>query len=1160
MPLTKNTTSIAYQTTGNTETFVTGSTITPGALLQWDSSGNAASSGFDISQEDFGGTLPSSASTVPTQVAIDNLINSRLGTQDGSQLGLVSVGENNEPAGSGGIIISPKVNGEQIITYTPPDVLTAEQIDNTGFDSGEFASFDSNGNLVSSKIKQSLVINSSSTDNTFPTTKTVFDYGRNIAANRLLGVDDTIGHGDFLSYNSATGGFEASTSTVGNHKLFSATHTDVATNITPSYGDSIYYDGTEWTKGNFGNWGADMEYKGITNQNGATFSDLSYSGASNTDVRKFIFDSGFGDAMPQGYAARNYSGSNLSGNFSTRIITGIDKVEISGLQGGNQGQNVASGNNYPGGTGTYIYDSEQNVWYNSDYNGPDDRGWFYHFHPTLNRWQSGNTVELATQSSGDTLAFMSPSPTEAQGFWAIQDNSAFQWKSSTYSVANFIGLETVAQGGTASYIYTPGTTTSTENLTPLGFSTIDDGVDITGGNFALSSKIQFPISGLVGGGLVTSRIRGVYIKAHIFMNAGSNDRKADIYATYPDGSRRPLLKTERNTYYNQTTNTNIEETVFVPINEGQTQLQIEFNLDKHTREGLAFEIIGALCTKRIELSPEVDHIQIVGSQATEGRANVVTDGYVHGGNVPVGASVPSPNSFSATNSSNQYRSDIWSSLTPTTPPTLRWSDVLPITIPDNVSKTVIKSKTAWALVSPSEEHSTTEIVIDWDAQTITGTYFSDNEFSQSGYLYSDNLTGVKTFIIEDSGSFQPIIRVEVDGRDIVKLPVPRHADGAGNVYQNFALSYNIENYKTVAPTTKKLGTGFTTLATDRLATVAAPISGTAEFDGYLIVTANFDDAGNNATGTKQDDFYIDIGGTIFKNNNPDRDGFQTFCETLTLPIASGETYSITSNEGTTFDVRFKAKTLEASGLNGADGAPGATGPQGPQGTPGNDGAPGEKGDTGDTGPQGPQGPQGTPGANGVGSQGPQGIQGPQGPAFVPAAVTRLAVIGSNDNRYRAFTRAEGKKYIYPGLDMDEVQDLSTEESIRLFYGTHGGGVPKEAHGYVPFTMNNDINVGTDYDNVVGATIRLSVVQSTNTGGHFRGVTILNSSAEIVSQSMIEYKLPTTEGFTTPRIIASVYVPIHAGLETFYVYADWAYGRSSLSRTTYYAQLTHLYVS
>ncbi len=333
MELTRNTTAIAKQTTGNSKTFVTGDSPATDKVLKWDSSGNAISSGFEMTNEAFGGGLPTSSTKIPTQESVSTLINNRLGTIDGSQLGEILIGDPAAPAGSGGLTISSKSNGTQTITYTPPEFLTAEQIDNTGFDSGEFASFNADGNLVSSKIKKSVFVSSVASHQTLPTTRATFEYGQNIEAKRLLGIDNTIGHGDFISYNSATGGFEASSSTERNHKLFSATHTDVATNITPSYGDSIYYDGTEWTKGNFGNWGADMEYRGITSQNGATFSDLSYdvtyqSGQTTqpTNLKKFIFNSGFGDAFPSGVTAAPNVGSNLSGNFSTRIITGIDKV------------------------------------------------------------------------------------------------------------------------------------------------------------------------------------------------------------------------------------------------------------------------------------------------------------------------------------------------------------------------------------------------------------------------------------------------------------------------------------------------------------------------------------------------------------------------------------------------------------------------------------------------------------------------------------------------------------------------------------------------------------------------------------------------------------------------------------------------------------------
>ena len=93
---------------------------------------------------------------------------------------------NNPPFGSGGLSISAKVNGEQTITYTPPDVLTAEQIDNSGFDAGEFAIFNSDGNLVTSNLKKNLLINAASSDFTVPTSHTVYKYGQNISDPRRL--------------------------------------------------------------------------------------------------------------------------------------------------------------------------------------------------------------------------------------------------------------------------------------------------------------------------------------------------------------------------------------------------------------------------------------------------------------------------------------------------------------------------------------------------------------------------------------------------------------------------------------------------------------------------------------------------------------------------------------------------------------------------------------------------------------------------------------------------------------------------------------------------------------------------------------------------------------------------------------------------------------
>ena len=746
MALTRNTTSIAKQTTGDSATFVTGNNADPNRIVKWDSNGNAISSGYELSNDAFGGSLPASISKIPTQAAINILINTRLGTTDGAQLGEVKINPtNNPPTGGGGLSISPKSNGEQTITYTPPNVLTAEQIDNTGSDAGEFAQFNAEGNIITSNMKKSITIDSSSTDTTLPTTKATFDYGQNIAANRLLGVDNTIGHGDFLSYNSATGGFETTTASISNHKLFSANHTDVATNVTPSYGDSIYYDGTEWTTGNFGNWGADMEYKGITSQTGATFSDLSYdvtfqSGETTqpANLKQFIFNSGFGDAFPSGTLVAPNVGSNLSGNFS-----------------------------------------------------------------------------------------------------------------------------------------------------PLGFSSEGAPVPV-GANpnrYTLSGKIQFPISGLVGAGLNNSRIRGVYIKSKLVDDGTTTTDDLGIYVIYPDGSRQPLLTGDyraTTTALNRYSRPNIQQTIFVPINEGQTQLQIEFGHD-HVKK-TAFEIIGALCTKRVELSPEVDHIQIVGSQ----DHLVSNTGYVD----------ETTGSYSAANA-------IWSSVNPTIAPANNWSGVFPIAIPDNVSKTVIRTTNSWNQGNSSHEESDhITITIDWDEETIVGSFMFVEHITGVGFLYENDLVGEKTFTTE-SAAFETTLKFELNGRSIVKLPCPAHL----GTYYNLSQKYTIENYKTIASTSKRLEKGFTTLATDQLATVAAPISGTVDTDGYLIVTANFVGI------TGDDDFAIDIGGTVFENANRGTLRPISEHETLTLPIAAGETYSITSSDGTTFGVRFKAKSTEISDSN-----------------------------------------------------------------------------------------------------------------------------------------------------------------------------------------------------------------------------------------------------
>ena len=276
--------------------------------------------------------------------------------------------------------------------------------------------------------------------------------------------------------------------------------------------------------------------------------------------------------------------------------------------------------------------------------------------------------------------------------------------------------------------------------------------------------------------------------------------------------------------------------------------------------------------------------------------------------------------------------------------------------------------------------------------------------------------------------------------------------------------------------------GFTTLATDQLATVASPISGTVDTDGYLIVTANF--VGN----TGDDDFAIDIGGTVFENANRGTLRPISEHETLTLPIAAGETYSITSSDGTTFGVRFKAKSTEIEASAAA----------------------------------------------------------------APATVITRHSVTTPVNR--AFPATNARKYLYAGLDLSGLSESAGHQ-----------GTIYDMSGNLSFSLDNSIDVGTEYQTIAGARVQLGISQVTNTGGNFRGVTILNAEGEIVSQSMIRYILDSSSALSYTNI-GSVYIPMQAGADTFTVWAEWAAGErsvlsnSSTSRVTCYAQVTHLYVS
>jgi len=478
---------------------------------------------------------------------------------------------------------------------------------------------------------------------------------KNIEADTLdlSGIPD----GNYLIYDAELNRFVPTSSTVSAHTLLGNQHSDTDTSVTPSYGDSIYYNGIEWTTGNFGNFGGDFQYVGINGASNVTYTDLLWSDINTTDV---------------GNHYAHYFGEGGISTVST--IPAIDN------------DSVSSGTFTPG------------------------------------------ILEQTTPNS-----------------------------------------------------YNP----NEYNSSRIGFSSWNSTYGVDDNVHTLSCSIQFPLSDLEGTALVNENIRGLYIRVHNWISATEAARESKMYITYPDGTKKPLLVKDMIDANPQ----NIGSTEFValvPVNEGQTEIEIDISLNRQGAgdEGLEFEIIGVQCIKNVGLSPDIDFIQIKGSKADDD----VPAGYV--------------DSNSDTNEAANHK--IWYSENSTVNSqnsNLSWSDVLPLVIPNNVSKTVIRGRYNWNGISSLEEMSFVEVIIDWNAKTVYGNNISNYELGSSSFLPKQQIVDDSRISFIDYGhnAVDSNISIKISGRSIIELPWPRIQ--AFNA--NYADIY-IENYKTIADATTKL--------------------------------------------------------------------------------------------------------------------------------------------------------------------------------------------------------------------------------------------------------------------------------------------------------------------------------------------------------------------
>ena len=358
------------------------------------------------------------------------------------------------------------------------------------------------------------------------------------------------------------------------------------------------------------------------------------------------------------------------------------------------------------------------------------------------------------------------------------------------------GFETTASTSETHKLFSPNHTDVASNVTPsYGDSMYYNGTEWTTGNFGnygadmeyvavtlgtenliksgvnnSSGDVEYNVADFEGIGLQNSNIRGIYIYIYADFNG---DDGATFSATMPDGVFTKIGQYDGD---NGAGTQAGAHTVFVPINEGQESITIKqvINRQAHTLNW-RWEIKGVQCTKRVALSPDLDIIHIVGSQDSAQK----DQGYVD----------VDTNSFDTDTS-------VWSSENPTAVAAADWSGVFPITIPDNVSKTVIRLVNNWNYGgNGSEEVDNITITVDWNAGTINGIYTWNAEWSSTGFLYASDLVGEKQFTTEEPvmNSTPSIIKFQIIGRDIVKLPCPHHG-----IYHNTGQTYTIENYKTTA--------------------------------------------------------------------------------------------------------------------------------------------------------------------------------------------------------------------------------------------------------------------------------------------------------------------------------------------------------------------------
>jgi hypothetical protein len=290
---------------------------------------------------------------------------------------------------------------------------------------------------------------------------------------------------------------------------------------------------------------------------------------------------------------------------------------------------------------------------------------------------------------------------------------------------------------------------------------------------AFNRTYNYDLTQLIGTGFVANRVR--YVHLEVFTRALNNASGgfSHLKADYPNSGGQRIIAGGTSVATDSTDNMTSHSIIAVPINPGQTLLNLEVDMSDSGGEdsNCNFTIIGVSQVFPV-LSATSDTLLIKGTTNASGNNYIDSSSVV---STIVGAQ------------------EVWTSYGSPAINAVDWSDAFPISVPITYTKTSINCvlyDTTGATNASNENTATIELYIDWSAGTVKGHWMIcfGTPFAHQKGGYFDGLidaTVIATGVNHGTSGFANIPQITTSGRMITQLP-------AINEFGNIA--YTIKNF------------------------------------------------------------------------------------------------------------------------------------------------------------------------------------------------------------------------------------------------------------------------------------------------------------------------------------------------------------------------------